>query len=54
VRLLDFKETAEKIKENGQTKKISYIVLELVSGGELFDYVALKPFEASVCRHYFR
>ena len=54
VRLIDFKENSEKIKENGQKKKVSYIVLELISGGELFDYVALKPFEASICRYYFR
>lgn len=54
VKLYDFKEDATKVKENGSTKKVCYIVLELVTGGELFDYVALRPFSPEICRYYFR
>lgn len=27
--------------------------MELVEGGELFDYVAIKPFKPEICRFYF-
>lgn len=54
VQLIDFKENAEKIRSNGQKVPVSYIVLELVTGGEFFDYVALSAFQPEVCRYYFR
>jgi serine/threonine protein kinase len=28
--------------------------MEFVQGGELFDYVALRPFRAEICRFYFK
>lgn len=30
------------------------MALELITGGELFDYVALKAFPIEVCRYYFQ
>jgi serine/threonine protein kinase len=54
VQLIEFKEDAIKIKSNGNRVPIAYMVLELVNGGELFDYVALRPFSENVCRFYFR
>ena len=54
VKFYEFKEKATKVKSNGQNVAVSYIVLELISGGELFDYVALQAFAPEVCRYYFR
>ena len=53
VRLFDFKENAEKINDRKEVKKVHYIVLEFVTGGELFDYVALQAFKPEICRFYF-
>jgi serine/threonine protein kinase len=37
-----------------ESKKVDYIVLELVQGGELFDYVANSGrFTEPICRYYF-
>lgn len=42
-------------KRSGKQEKVIYIVLELATGGELFDYVALGGrFSESICRFYFR
>lgn len=42
-------------KENGKSREVSYIVLELASGGELFDFIAISGrFEEPLARHYFR
>jgi 5'-AMP-activated protein kinase catalytic alpha subunit len=30
------------------------MALELISGGELFDFVALRYFDAPICRFYFK
>ena len=30
------------------------MALELITGGELFDYVALAPFSPEMCRYFFR
>lgn len=41
-------------KKNGQVKKVTYIVIELAEGGELFDYVASTGhFKYDVARTYF-
>jgi serine/threonine protein kinase len=53
INLIDFKEHADWIKSDGTSKPVAYMVLELISGGELFDYVALKAFPESTCRYYF-
>lgn len=45
---------SEKIKADGTSKKVAYIVLELVTGGEIFDYVALENFSEPISRFYFR
>lgn len=40
---------------NGQERLCAYIVQELVTGGELFDYVSCGgPFSESVTRYYFK
>ena len=44
VRLLDFKEDAIKLRSNGKQVRVAYMALELISGGELFDFVALRYF----------
>jgi len=39
---------------SGKSKKSAYIVLELASGGELFDFVAVAgAFSDDVTRYYF-
>ena len=42
VKYLEFKEEATLTKKNGETKRVAFIVQELVEGGELFDYVVEK------------
>lgn len=54
VRLVEYKEHAIWSKSGGRQIPIAYMALELVSGGELFDYVALKQFNVDVCRYYFK
>ncbi len=42
-------------KENGKKENVIYIVLELATGGELFDYVATTgKFDEKIARFYFR
>jgi serine/threonine protein kinase len=41
VNLIDYKENGTLTKENGRIETITYIVLELATGGELFDYVSM-------------
>jgi serine/threonine protein kinase len=54
VKLLDFKEHAIKTKSDGTQVPVAYMALELITGGELFDFVALKPFSVEICRYYFK
>jgi len=54
VQLFDFKEQAEQIKSDGRKCSIAYMVLENVTGGELFDFAALGAFSEPVCRFYFK
>eukprot|EP00826_Nyctotherus_ovalis_P015754 TRINITY_DN14504_c0_g1_i4.p1 TRINITY_DN14504_c0_g1~~TRINITY_DN14504_c0_g1_i4.p1 ORF type:complete len:314 (-),score=78.77 TRINITY_DN14504_c0_g1_i4:177-1118(-) len=43
------------VKANGEKLSVAYISIELASGGELFDYVALTGrFSDALTRHYFR
>ena len=52
VNLIEFKEHAVWVKAEGSVT-VAYMALELIEGGELFDYVALKHFSPAVCRYYF-
>lgn len=54
VRLVNFKESAVKIKSNGTQVPVAYMALELITGGELFDFVALAAFDEKVSRFYFK
>lgn len=53
VRLFEFKDNATWVKSDGRQVPVAYMALELISGGELFDYVALQPFGVPTCRYYF-
>jgi len=55
VNLVDFIESADYVKKNGQSYKAVAIIMELVPGGELFEYVADSGrFSEEVARTYFR
>ena len=55
VKYLDFKEDATIVQKNGSTKRVAYIVQELVSGGELFDYISNSgAVSESICKFYFK
>jgi hypothetical protein len=54
VKLVDFKEHAVWVKSDGRQVPVAYMALELITGGELFDYVAIKAFPVDVCRYYFK
>jgi len=42
-------------KKSGKKREVTYIVLELATGGELFDFVALSGrFEEPIARYYFK
>lgn len=46
--------SAEYKKKKGDSKQVSYIVLELAQGGELFDYIAnTGAFSEPVARYFF-
>ena len=54
-KLIKFCENATLHKKDGQEVRVAYIVQELISGGELFDYIANSGrFSESVCKHVFR
>lgn len=43
------------VKSSGQQVPVAYIVQELITGGELFDYVANSgPFDEAICKYFFR
>jgi serine/threonine protein kinase len=47
--------TGSYIKNNGKTKEVTYIVLELALGGELFDFVAISGrFTEPMARFFFQ
>jgi len=55
VNLLEFHESIDYVKKNGQSYKVVAIFMELVPGGELFEYVADSGrFSEETARTYFR
>jgi serine/threonine protein kinase len=43
------------VKDSGKVRHVSYIVLELAQGGEIFDYIANSGrFEEKIARFFFR
>lgn len=55
VNLVEYSKEGVVEKQNGIKKAVIYIVLELATGGELFDYVATTGrFEERIARFYFR
>lgn len=55
VNLIEYSEEGVIVRSNGSKEQVIYIVLELATGGELFDYVALTGrFSEAVSRFYFK
>ena len=55
VRYLEFVEDATLIKPDGRESRVHYIVEEMITGGELFDYIANSgPLTDKMTRHYFK
>ena len=54
IQVLDVQQNQNYYNKNGEVKRVTYIVLELAEGGELFDYVAnTGHFSYEVARTYF-
>ena len=51
--MVEFKEKALLTKQ-GSESTVAILVTELASSGQLFDYVALRPFTESQSRYYFK
>ena len=55
VNLVEYSQEGIVVKSNGAKESVIYIVLELATGGELFDYVATTGrFSEVISRFYFR
>jgi len=55
VNLIEYVESGDYVKKNGKSYKALGIVMELVPGGELFEYVAdTGRFAEPVARAYFK
>ena len=55
IKHFTFKEDAIYSHKNGEQTKVAYIAQELVSRGELFDFVATTgAFSEKICRYYFK
>ena len=54
VGFYEFKADAVWIKSNGTQVRVAYIALELINGGILYDYVALRYFDPPICRFFFK
>jgi len=55
VKYFEFKERATMHKKDGSTVEVAYIAQEMISGGELFGYVANSgPFNEAICKYYFK
>jgi len=54
VNFVEYNQEGKEKKRNGQEVPVQYIVLELASGGELFDFVAMTgKFSEPVARYFF-
>lgn len=54
VKQFEFKESAMWVKSDGSQVEVAYIAQEVITGGELFDYVANSgPFSVEICKYYF-
>ena len=55
VKYFDFKEHSQMIKSNGTTHDVAYIAQEMISGGELLNYVMNSgAFSEEISRYYFK
>jgi len=55
VNMIEFSNEGVVQKENGTKQAVIYIVLELATGGEFFDYIATGGrFNENIARFYFR
>ena len=54
VSLVDYNDNAVKITSEGKEVPVAYMALELITGGELFDFVAIRAFGESISRYYFK
>ena len=55
VRLYEFSDKGVLAKRSGKNIPILYLIFDLITGGELFDYVAISGrFSDRLARHYFR
>lgn len=55
VQLYEADENGIKLKKSGEKEDVLYLVLELIKGGELFDFIALTgAFSEPVARFYFK
>jgi serine/threonine protein kinase len=55
VNLIEYNKEGTIEKASGEVEHVIYIVLELATGGELFDYVATTGrFSEPIARFYFR
>ena len=55
VNYFHFSEDSTYYKNNGDRVQVAYIVQEIVSGGELFDYVANSgAFKEDECKYFFK
>ena len=56
VNIIEFSKDGIKTKKDGSKQaKVIYMVLELCTGGELFDYVAVGGrFSEGITRYYFQ
>jgi serine/threonine protein kinase len=52
--MLNFKEETTSMLTNGEERKVAYMVLELMTGGDLFDCIAFERFDEKICRFYFK
>jgi serine/threonine protein kinase len=55
VKLHEYSDKGNITKANGKKVPVLYLVLDLITGGELFDYVAIGGrFSERIARHYFK
>ena len=55
VKLYEYDENGVKAKRSGETEDVLYLVLELIKGGELFDFISSTgAFSEPVARYYFK